>query len=320
MDAFAILPSPTMSLDPALRQRIDTLLHTNPVVLFMKGSPDAPRCGFSAKAAGILSSLVPKYASVDVLEDAEIREGIKLYGSWPTIPQLYVNGELVGGSDIIEEMLGSGELHAALGLAAPDRTAPTITVTPAALDAIRNAMADTPAGVGLHLAVDPQFNAQFQLKPVSGREIVAQADGLKIHLDPVSAPRANGIVIDWVEDVRGAGLAIRNPNAPTPVKSITVQELHDRIITGTIDVIDVRPASGRAIAPFPQPHDVLDDSTRARLEALPKDVPIAFICHHGNSSRRAAEHFRSLGFHDIYNVEGGIDAWAKEIDSSVPLY
>jgi len=53
---------------------------------------------------------------------------------------------------------------------------------------------------------------------------------------------------------------------------------------------------------------------------LPKDVPIAFICHHGSSSRRAAEHFRSLGFHDIYNVEGGIDAWAKEIDSSVPLY
>ncbi|HEY2346814.1 MAG TPA: Grx4 family monothiol glutaredoxin [Xanthomonadaceae bacterium] len=309
-----------MSLDPALRQRIDSLLQANPVVLFMKGSPDAPRCGFSAKAVGILSSLVPKYASVDVLEDAEIREGIKLYGSWPTIPQLYINGELVGGSDIIEEMLDSGELHAVLGLPIPDRTPPTLHVTPAAAAAIRNAMADTPAGVGLHLSVDPQFNAQFQLKPVSGREIVAEADGLKVHLDPVSAPRANGIVIDWIEDVRGAGLSIRNPNAPAPVKTISVQDLHDRIITGTIDVIDVRPASGRAIAPFPQPHDVLDDASRARIEALPKDVPIAFICHHGSSSRRAAEHFRSLGFHDIYNVEGGIDAWAKEIDPNVPIY
>ena len=309
-----------MSLDPALRQRIDHLLQSNPVVLFMKGSPDAPRCGFSAKASSILSSLVPKYATVDVLSDPEIREGIKVYGSWPTIPQLYINGELVGGSDIIDEMLGSGELHAALGLPAPDRTPPKLTVTPKALEAIRNAMADTPAGVGLHMAVDPQFNAQFQLKPVSGREIVAEADGLKIHLDPASSPRANGIVIDWIDDVRGSGLAVRNPNAPSPVKSISVQELHDRIITGTIDVIDVRPASARAIAPFPQPHDVLDDASRERIESLPKDVPIAFICHHGSSSRRAAEHFRSMGFHDIYNVEGGIDAWAKEIDPSVPIY
>jgi monothiol glutaredoxin len=309
-----------MSLDPALRQRIDTLLQSNRVVLFMKGSPESPRCGFSAKASGILTSLVPKYATVDVLEDPQIREGIKVYGSWPTIPQLYVDGELVGGSDIIDEMLSSGELHGVLGVAAPDLTPPTLHVTPAALAAIHNAMADTPAGVGLHLSVDAQFNAQFQLKPVSGREIVAESDGLRVHLDPVSAPRANGIVIDWVEDVRGAGLSVRNPNAPAPVKSISVQELHDRIITGTIDVIDVRPASARAIAPFPQPHDVLDDASRERIEALPKDVPIAFICHHGSSSRRAAEHFRDLGFHDIYNVEGGIDAWAKEIDPGVPLY
>jgi len=309
-----------MSLDPALRQRIDTLLQSNRVVLFMKGSPDAPRCGFSAKASSILSSLIPQYATVDVLEDAEIREGIKLYGSWPTIPQLYVDRELVGGSDIIDEMLSSGELHAVLGLPAPDRTPPTIHVTPAALTAINNAMADTPAGIGLHMAVGANYEAQFQLKPITGREIVAEADGLRVHLDPVSAPRANGIVIDWVEDVNGAGLSVRNPNAPAPVKSISVQELHDRIITGTIDVIDVRPASARAIAPFPQPHDVLDADSAAKLEALPKDVPLAFLCHHGSSSRRAAEHFRSLGFHDIYNVEGGIDAWAKEIDPKVPLY
>lgn len=323
-----------MSMDPLLRQRIDILLQSSRVVLFMKGDPDSPRCGFSAKAVGILDSLGVAYTGVDVLQDAEIREGIKAYGSWPTIPQLYVDGELLGGSDIIEEMLNSGQLHGALGVPAPDRTPPTLHITPAAADAIRIAMTDVPAGVGLHLAVDAHFNAQFQLKPVSGREIVAEAAGLRVHLDPASASRANGLEIDWVEDVRGAGLAIRNPNAPAsstsgpaatganaaPIPSLTVQELHDRIITGTIDVIDVRPPQARATAPFPQPHEVLDESNRERLEALPKDVPIAFICHHGSSSRRAAEHFRSLGFHDVYNVEGGIDAWAKEIDPSVPLY
>ncbi len=325
-----------MSMHPALRQRIDALLQSHRVVLFMKGDPDSPRCGFSAKAVGILDSLGVDYTGVDVLADPEIREGIKAYGNWPTIPQLYVDGELLGGSDIIEEMLNSGELHGALGVAAPEQwtssTPPILHITPAAAAAIGNAMADVPAGVGLHLSVDAHFNAQFQLKPVSGREIVAEAAGLCVHLDATSAARANGLEIDWVEDMRGAGLAIRNPNAPkspavndatadaAPIKSITVQQLHDRIITGTIDVIDVRPQQARAIAPFPQPHDVLDEASRERLEALPKDVPIAFLCHHGSSSRRAAEHFRSLGFHDIYNVEGGIDAWSKEIDPGVPLY
>src|SRR3990167_1047853 len=241
-----------MSLSPELRQRIETTLSSNRVVLFMKGDPSSPRCGFSAKAVGILDALVPDYASVDVLADAEIREGIKEYGQWPTIPQLYVGGELVGGSDIIEQMLNSGELHEVLGVAAPDRTPPTLTISPAAAEAIRRALDSADPSLGLHLAVDPRFASQFQLKPITGQEIVAEASGIRVHLDLASAPRANGIAIDWVEDVRGSGLAITNPNAPPPVKSMTVQELHDRIVAGAIDVIDVRPAQARAIAPFPQ--------------------------------------------------------------------
>ena len=309
-----------MSLSPELRQRIERTLSSNRVVLFMKGDPRSPRCGFSAKAVGILDAISPGYASVDVLADPEIREGIKEYGQWPTIPQLYVGGDLVGGSDIIEQMLNSGELHEVLGVAAPDRTPPTITISPAAAEAIRRALDSAEPSLGLHLAVDPRFMSQFQLKPVTGQEIVAEASGIRVHLDLASAPRANGIAIDWAEDVRGSGLAISNPNAPAPVKLMSVQELHDRIVAGAIDVIDVRPAQARAIAPFPQPHEVLDEDSHDRLAALPKDLPLAFLCHHGNSSRQAAEHFRSLGFHDIYNVEGGIDAWAADIDPQVARY
>jgi monothiol glutaredoxin len=309
-----------MSLTPDLRERIERTLQGNRVVLFMKGDPASPRCGFSAKAVGILDALVPNYASVDVLADPEIREGIKEYGQWPTIPQLYVDGELIGGSDIIEQMLNSGELHEVLGVPAPDRTPPTLHISAAAADAIRAAMESSEPGIGLHLAVDPRFAAQFQLKPVTGQEIVAEAEGIRVHLDLASAPRANGIRIDWIEDVRGSGLSITNPNAPAPVKSLSVEELHDRIIAGAIDVIDIRPAAARALAPFPQPHEVLDEDSHDRLAALPKDLPLAFLCHHGNSSRQAAEHFRSLGFHDVYNVEGGIDAWAMNVDSTVPRY
>jgi monothiol glutaredoxin len=309
-----------MSLSAETRARIERTLADNRVVLFMKGDRQAPRCGFSAKAVGILDGLIPEYASVDVLSDPEIREGIKEYGQWPTIPQLYVGGELVGGSDIIEGMLNSGELHELLGVSAPDRTPPSISITPKAAEAIARAMADVEPGVGLHLSVDPAFNAQFQLKPVTGHEITAEAGGLKIHFDLASAPRAQGIAIDWVEDVRGSGLSISNPQAPPAVKPISVRELHDRIVAGAIDVIDVRPPHARAQAPFPQPHEVLDEDSHERLAALPKDLPLAFLCHHGNSSRQAAEHFRQLGFHQVYNVEGGIDAWSAEIDPSVPRY
>ena len=98
-------------LSTELRQRIDTLLNSNAVVLFMKGSPAQPSCGFSSKASSILNDLLGDYAHVDVLADAEIREGIKVYGQWPTIPQLYVKGEFVGGCDIVREMFQAGELQ-----------------------------------------------------------------------------------------------------------------------------------------------------------------------------------------------------------------
>jgi monothiol glutaredoxin len=309
-----------MALTPDLRQRIADTLASQRVVLFMKGNPGAPQCGFSAKAVGILDALLPAYGSVDVLADAQIREGIKEYGQWPTIPQLYVDGELVGGSDIIEEMMNSGELHGLLGVAAPDRTPPVLEISAAAAEAIARAMAGADPDAALHLSVDPRFNAQFQLKPATGHEVVAEAAGIRVHLDLASAPRANGIRIDWVEDVRGAGLSISNPNAPATVKPISVRELHDRIMAGAIDVIDIRPPDARALAPFPEPHEVLDEDSADRLAALPKDLPIAFLCHHGNSSQQAAEHFRGLGFHDLYNVTGGIDAWSLEIDPGVPRY
>ena len=90
--------------------RIDALVKQNPVVLFMKGSPLFPQCGFSSRAIAILNHLNVEFESVDVLQDQGIRQGIKTYSDWPTIPQLYVNGEFVGGSDIMMEMYESGEL------------------------------------------------------------------------------------------------------------------------------------------------------------------------------------------------------------------
>lgn len=97
-------------MDSGVKKRIEELVTQNKVVLFMKGNPAFPQCGFSARAIAILNELAVPFESVDVLEDEEIRQGIKEYGNWPTIPQLYVKKELVGGSDIMMEMYQSGEL------------------------------------------------------------------------------------------------------------------------------------------------------------------------------------------------------------------
>lgn len=92
-------------------ERIDELVKANDVVLFMKGNPMFPQCGFSARAVGILQQCGAKFTHVNVLEDAEVREGVKAYSAWPTIPQLFVKGEFVGGSDIMMELYQNGELQ-----------------------------------------------------------------------------------------------------------------------------------------------------------------------------------------------------------------
>ena len=105
-----------------VQQLIKEQVTGNPVVLYMKGTPKAPMCGFSATAVKILQACnLPLFFSVNVLEEPEIRDGIKVFSEWPTIPQLYIRGEFVGGCDIMREMYQSGELKQLLeGIAAPD--------------------------------------------------------------------------------------------------------------------------------------------------------------------------------------------------------
>lgn len=97
-------------MNPDVKTKIESLLNEHKIFLFMKGNPQFPQCGFSARAAAILNELNVDFGSFNVLEDETIRDGIKEYGQWPTIPQLYHKGELIGGSDILMEMYESGEL------------------------------------------------------------------------------------------------------------------------------------------------------------------------------------------------------------------
>jgi monothiol glutaredoxin len=112
-----------------IREAISSAIAENDVILFMKGSPEAPACGFSARTAGVLQSLGVQFAAVDILPDPRIRQELSALSQWPTIPQLFVGGELVGGCDIVSEMFESGELAELLGVsdASEESEAPAVT-------------------------------------------------------------------------------------------------------------------------------------------------------------------------------------------------
>ncbi len=110
--------------DNPMRDAIQGAISENPVILFMKGTPDSPACGFSARTVGILNTVGKPFAAVDVLPDPRIRQELSALSNWPTIPQLFVDGELVGGCDIVTEMYESGELQQALGIEADGPAGP----------------------------------------------------------------------------------------------------------------------------------------------------------------------------------------------------
>ncbi len=241
-----------MNLEEETRSRIELLISSNEVVLFMKGNRQMPQCGFSSKVVQILDGLIPDYHTLDVLSNPDIRDGIKLYSSWPTIPQLYVKGEFIGGCDIIQELHAAGELHDKLGIDVASIQAPEVTITDPAAQALRQVIAksDDPDAT-LHLGIDAGFQSSLGLGTRSAGDLAVEANGLTLLLDPMSASRAQGVVIDAVDTPQGLGFQIDNPNAPR-VSPMVVEELKRRLDSGDpIQLFDVRTPEERASASIP---------------------------------------------------------------------
>lgn len=298
---------------------IASVVTANPVVLFMKGTRSQPQCGFSAKTAEILDTLLVDYTTVNVLEDSSLREGIKAYGGWPTIPQLYVNGKLIGGCDIVSELFENGELYTELGIKPPAAIAPRIGCSTVALAAIRHALDEDPKAA-LHLQINARWETRLSLNPPSERAVRIDMSGIPVSMDPSTAQRADGLHIDVTDTLQGQTLRFENPNAPPPVKAMSVTELRQRLDGGdALRLLDVRGPEERRVAQIAAAIP-LNEVVEAEIKGLPDDTPLVFHCYIGVRSRAAAEHFRLLGFQDVYNLDGGIDAWSIEIDSSVPRY
>ena len=307
-----------MALTDRQRADFDRLVRSKPVLLFMKGNRRFPACGFSATVVGILDKLISGYETVNILEDPEVREGMKEFSSWPTFPQLYVGGDFVGGCDIVKEMYASGELQKLLGAEAPAPVGrPSVTLSPAAATALIDAAADAGGDV-IRLVIDVDFRCELQVAARESDDIEVRSNGGVLFVDRASAGRAAGIRIDFVESPGGMAFKIDNPNEPPRVKRLAARELKALLDSGRIQLFDVRPSAERAMASIAQARPL--EAAREDLLDMKRDSAIALHCHHGVRSRAAAEGLVREGFTNVYNLEGGIDAWSQEVDPSVPRY
>lgn len=306
-----------MDIDQPTRDRIEHLIASDRVVLFMKGGRDAPRCGFSAAVCRILDHLLPEYRTVDVLSDPAIREGIKAYSSWPTVPQLYLDGAFVGGSDAVQQMFAEGELFTRLGVEVPDAEVPEIEISEAAAAALGR-LAEEAERPDLHLSIDARFRNGLFFGPRADGDLRVESNGVALLVDPLTARRAAGVRIDAVDTPDGPRFRI-DPAGPT-AGEISVRELRARLDEGErFALYDVRGPEERAVACFDGSR-LFDPEAAAQIATFDRDTPLVFYSHHGERSRAVAEHFAALGFRSARSLSGGIDAWSREIDPSVPRY
>ena len=305
-------------LDAALREKLEGMIQKNRVLLFMKGNKHFPQCGFSAQVVGILKEIGAPFETVNVLQDAAVREGIKEFSSWPTIPQLYVGGEFLGGCDIVKEMYASGELQKKLGVEEAPVEAPSITIDDGAAKAIK--AADEGTGEQLRLEVNAQFQYELYFDTKKSGDLEATSNGVTVLFDRASAKKAHGMTIAWVDTADGGAFKLENPNEPPRVKPLSATELADWMKSGKKHVlVDVRPENERQLAKIDAARP-LDAEGEKFLAGLDKETPVVFQCHHGGRSRQAAERYLREGFKHVFNLEGGIEAWSQKIDSKVPRY
>jgi len=308
-----------MTLSDAVKNQIEGTLEKSRVVLFMKGNKHFPQCGFSAQVVKILSDVGVPFDTVNVLQSPDLRDGIKAYTDWPTIPQLYVDKKFVGGCDIVKDLYASGELHGILGAekAAPEKVAPpSITLSEGAKKALL--AADDGSGDTLRLEINAEFQYDLFFGPKEQGDIETSASGVVVRMDAQTAKRANGMAIDWV-DAQGGAFKIENPNEPPRVRALSAPDLKAMLDRGEkLVLVDVRTEGERNIAKIAQARHL--DTDEAELSALPKDTVLVFQCHHGVRSRNAAELFLRKGFTKVWNLEGGIDAWSMKVDTNVPRY
>ena len=283
---------------PSAQDTVDNAIASDDVVVFMKGSREAPHCGFSAQMVEILNHLLPNYSTYDVREDTLLRQAVKDYSGWPTFPQLYVRGEFVGGSDVVKELFVSGELATRLGVLPSALPNPELFVSRPALNALRR-VAGTEA---IRLDLDAQDEAHLAVSQKQATDIEIEIEGVRIILDVLTASRAEGLHIDYVDDPGGFVVrrAVSQPISTRELRALLTSD------PGTI-LVDCRTLAEFQSGSLPEARH-LDQELLAVLGTA-DPTPTVFICRNGSRSRNVAEHYAGLGVAPGRYLDGGIEAW-----------
>ena len=285
-----------------LRTKLQGMVDSHDIVLFMKGNRQQPQCGFSARVVSILEELEIDYQTYNVFSDPDIRSGMKDFSQWPTFPQLYINQEFVGGCDLVTEMMQSGELPGMLGVTLEDVEPPTIHCSPNILNLFKESLATH--GGGIHLDVTKNFQYDIFIGPKNNGQVETNVDGVPFFMSRGSAKRANGISLDFKDGDNG-GVLIDNPNEPK-AQDITVTDIESWLKDNPSAKVYQIGVGADNLLPFAT---IFDASAQQEIERLDKAHPIAFMCMMGIRSQQAAQNFALQGYTNVYNIVGGLNAW-----------
>lgn len=199
-------------------------------------------------------------------------------------------------------------------------TPPRIHVTDAAAKAIRVTL-DDPDNQALRIGIDARFQYDLRIDTPTDGDQVVSVNGVTVLLDASSAAKADGLTLDFEEKgANDGGFTIDNPNAPREIVQLSPAELKALMDAGeSFELLDARTPAERAIARI-EGSRLLDQAVHDELMQGDRTRPLVFQCHHGMRSQSAAEYFQRAGFTRLYNLAGGIEAWSREIDPSVPRY
>ncbi len=285
-------------------EQVEAAISSDDVVVFMKGTREAPSCGFSAQIVEVLNHLLPNYSTFDVRNDPLLRQAVKSRSGWPTFPQLYIRGEFVGGSDIAKELFVTGELAARLGLARTELPDPELRVSRPALDALERLAAGEP----IRLELDAQGDANLSVSTKQPSDIEIPVERVRFVLDVLTASRVDGLRIDYVSEPGGFVLT-----RPTTV-GLSAPQVAEMLASeqNAPLLVDCRTLAEFRQATLPKAEHLTRDLLHS-LSTGAEGRRVVFFCRNGNRAQNVAEHFSIMWAKPALYLKGGLEGWIAPI-------
>lgn len=309
------------------RDSIATIVKDEKLLIFAKGTREAPRCGFSARAIDVIARLGKPFKVVNILEDPTLRPALVEFSQWPTSPQVFLDGELLGGSDIVQELFESGELQQKVAKSFGDAPAPApekppVSITPEALAKVREFMETANDKLRLHVNVsngERTYALEIDTYSHAGQDLSYTINGITVVHARAMRPLFNALEVSWVSKDDSEGFAVREvgqaPALPVPFE-IKRDELESLLksdakagLESSLKIVDVREdeewAEGHGEGTIHLALSRLEKEWEQK--GLEKSDTIIMVCRSGNRSGQATKAFRDrFGFAKTRNLVGGI--------------